>query len=103
MTDYNGWTNYQTWVINLWLNNDSGTCDYILELADEALETEYPKATLMDSIKEYIEEYNPITEASLYSDLMQSAIDSANYYEIAEHWLESAKEINDCANRMNGM
>ena len=32
---YNGWTNYETWNVNLWLNNDQGTYDFIVELAKQ--------------------------------------------------------------------
>lgn len=32
--EYNGWTNYETWNMNLWLTNDSG----FYEVAEDAIE-----------------------------------------------------------------
>lgn len=46
-------------------------------------------ATLADLIKEYVEEENPLSEnASLYSDLLNSAIGECDWRSIAEHVLE---------------
>lgn len=36
-TEYNGWTNYQTWVVNLWLTNDSGGDERLREMARDCL------------------------------------------------------------------
>ena len=31
---YNGWTNYETWRVHLWLSNDEGSYNYWLEEAE---------------------------------------------------------------------
>ena len=30
---YNGWTNYETWAVNLWIDNDQGSYTYWREQA----------------------------------------------------------------------
>lgn len=30
---YNGWTNYETWLINLWIDNDLGLYEMVGEWA----------------------------------------------------------------------
>src|SRR5438477_252131 len=32
---YNGWLNYETWAVNLWLSNEQGSWDYWREAAAE--------------------------------------------------------------------
>jgi hypothetical protein len=33
--EYNGWTNYETWCVNLWMSNDQGSDEYFREMAQE--------------------------------------------------------------------
>ena len=33
--EYNGWSNYQTWNVMLWLDDDQELCTYIREKAEE--------------------------------------------------------------------
>lgn len=93
---YSGWTNYETWAAALWIDNDQGTYEMIGEWADEALAGEGsgrdPENVLADQIKDMIEEGAPELEASMYSDMLNSALSEINYYEIAEGKIEEAKE-----------
>ena len=99
---YQGWTNYETWCINLWLSNEQSTAEYWTERATNTLEENDGNAKdarweLSKEIKDDIENGNPITDASLYSDLLTMAIGRANFYEIAENYIEIALEQFDKA------
>ena len=99
---YNGWGNYETWLVALWLNNDQSTYSYWQEAAERFQENasecqqvqsgvwtidEAAKFTLGDALRSEIEEGNPIEEVCLYGDLLQAALSEVNWYEIAESYL----------------
>jgi hypothetical protein len=98
--NYNGWSNYATWLINLHLENSEVVYSEVNELAEASIDSategrsdceskEKAILYLSESIKDYIENHNPLSEdTGLYSDMIKSVIASANYYEIAESWLQ---------------
>jgi hypothetical protein len=106
-TTYQGWTNYETWVVNLWLDNDEGVHDYWLEQAqecwNEATPTSYStreeEATelLAHAIKDH--HTDTVTEGcgvfhpdygshSVFRDLLDAALTEVNWREIARHFIE---------------
>ena len=94
---YNGWTNYETWAVKLWLDNEQSTYELQKELAQQAKETpkvdvwtreETTRFSLADLLKEFVEDNNPLADdASMYSDLLGAAISEVNFQEIADNIL----------------
>lgn len=99
--EYNGWTNYETWVVSLWMDNEKGTYDYWRERAREILADSKPtqystgpemaKAALADTLKIEHEEGLPDLNG-FAADLLNAAMSEVNWYEIAEHLIQDVKE-----------
>jgi hypothetical protein len=102
---YNGWTNYETWCVNLWIDND-GTAEPYRELAlcavantaNEQCPDGAAIRTLAEQIKEEFETGRDETceTPGVYGDLLGAALSSVNWSEIARHYIDAAKEeVND--------
>jgi hypothetical protein len=110
---YNGYENYETWCISLWIDNEQGSQEYWSEQAqeiyDNAKADQYSSKmdaacyTLSKELKSWAEENNPIKGSGMYSDLLQSAIDNANYYEIASNMLEEVDKEADSESIEEGL
>ncbi len=95
---YNGWSNYETWNVKLWIDNDQGIHTHFNDRAESLLnlpstseywtQQESAKFNLADEIKEYLEENNPLNDsASMFTDLLNAAISEVDFREIAENIL----------------
>ena len=87
---YSGWTNYETWAINLWMANDY---QQWRDRASELYEDEGDEARYMldRELKEYWEESKPELDGP-WADLLSGALSEVNWHEIAESWLEEFVE-----------
>lgn len=78
---YNGYKNYQTWAVALWLDNDERTSELISDIIKRA-RSDYDAA---DQLRDLIEEMNPLADqASMFTDILSSALSNVNYIEIIE-------------------
>ena len=88
---YQGWTNYETWAVSLWLNNDEGLYYEVRELA-RRVRGKHKLYDLADALEQLVRNNAPNLGGTLYGDLLNRAIAQANWCEIAEQLLE---EIGD--------
>lgn len=120
---YSGWTNYPTWAVKLWIDNDQGSyiywrgqateCAEIASIADGTADSEeraHREAVyeLAEQIKDEHEEgydyrrtavfpnlASHEVEATVYDDLMSYALGRVNWHEIAESLIQEVKEKAD--------
>lgn len=90
---YNGWSNYETWVINLWLTNDSEGCDRLQSMARDCLthlgNTSDAIWELAKRIEEDHDECNPAgTIDGPFADLLNHALGMVDWREIAAAAIE---------------
>lgn len=79
---YNGWTNYETWCVNLWLTNDEVT-EPMLRMLSQMHDVSVGYRA--DRIEEWVKDDRPVQDASLYSDMLGAALDAVNWREIVEN------------------
>lgn len=93
-TSYNGWKNYETWAVGLWIDNEEGSYNEAEEMAERAKEEaaeergdRTARGILADMLKDWLEEGMPEVEG-LWADLLNAAFGEVDWYEVAEHYLE---------------
>lgn len=90
---YNGWTNYETWLVKLWMDNDQGSSEYWAEQAENAVadaQGDEPElCKLADQLKDEHEQALPEL-SGFAADLMNAAMSEVNWFEIAEALITDA-------------
>ncbi len=97
---YQGWANYPTWAVNLWLANDHDTYEYIREMvaecqadaSDDDGGVEWDAANyelarrLEDFVAEMADDSSWLESAGPLTDLLTWALGQVAWLEIAESW-----------------
>ena len=81
---HNGWTNYETWAVHLWLTNEEPSYRYWRERAVRCSGPGDLSVELRDEVRDAAPDLGP----SMYADMLGAALDRVNWYEIAEALLE---------------
>ena len=76
--EYNGWTNRETWIVNLWLTNDE--C-YYEEL--QAIIKNFDSNEQAEELEQYVHWIIDVDEASMTTDLLSTSLGRVNWHEIA--------------------
>lgn len=93
---YNGFTNYETWNLKLWIDNEEPSYKAWRAEAREILAETPDKlqavADLRDRLQEDTEAGAPEMAPSFYCDALGAALGRVNYYEIAEMIIDEVIE-----------
>lgn len=105
---YNGWTNYETWVVKLWMDNEQPSCEfwqhetrriYLASAAHPSLnarltghepftQSERAVLTLAETLKASHEDALPELQG-FAADLLNGAMSAVNWHEIARSLVEA--------------
>lgn len=96
MSTYQGWTNYETWAVKLWLDNEQSTYSEVTEQArQQGINGVYDLAQWLESFTEEVYVTDQAPTSGLAADLFMSAWQNVNWREIAEAYLADAEEERD--------
>lgn len=108
-TKYNGWTNYETWCVHLWLENEEYTYRYWRREGKRHLREAVTCANvqrghmsvresaisgLARQLNKEIHYAAPIDEASLFSDLLTTALSEVDWFEVAKAFIDEDEPNN---------
>ena len=88
---YNGWKNKETWLVNVWLNNDYEMYQYYLGRVTDAWNN---NGNVMEELKEIVWEIyrDEHRESGLINDLIATSLNNVDWSRLAEHYIEEIQE-----------
>ena len=81
---YQGWANYETWAVHLWLSNEEDSYHAARAIADEH-EDDWDRR---HAFREWVTEMVELDEATLRSDLLGAALSEVDWQEVADAFKE---------------
>ena len=102
-TTYNGWTNYETWAVGMYLDGNytgEGTYLYVVEQVRSWIDDGRQRWSIADGLEAFVrddlaydEDSEGFTPNPLASDLLGASLSSVNWYELADAWIDNLTEI----------
>ena len=88
---YNGWTNYETWLCNMWFNDFDFTD--MMDMFDQCEDNCDVLGIIENYIKEHVEEYVEYSlsfsdQHGFVHDMLNAAISEIDWRDIAEHYVD---------------
>ena len=94
IAEYNGWSNYQTWLVNQYYGEPDE--DFIQEMyADNNYDMQQTIDGYAEYLKEIVESEKPSNLDGFFQEKIDNFLKEINYKEIAEHIIESCTLTND--------
>jgi hypothetical protein len=109
---YNGYSNYETWAVQLWIDNNESSSAYWRQLASElyyhqaiegahfskvedaiCLLTEKLKDSYNNQMERVLNDSN--VQGTVWADLLNASVCAVNFGEIAKNIMESVYLISD--------
>lgn len=118
-TTYNGWRNYETWLVALWIDNEESAQNAAREIGENIAQLDPAEECSMlgadywtpknrsawydrrtgEEIRAYIDDEDngilPSLGAGLASDLIRSALDSVDWTAIGAHYAPEPSTVPD--------
>lgn len=115
MQTYNGYANYETWLVAVWIDNDQGNIDHWIDVAkhhyniseDRKYFTKKEEAIISfsEDMKEWYGDLVPDSDeigglwsgiCGLWSDMLHAALGSVDWHELAGKYMDQALENVEC-------
>ncbi len=94
---YNGWSNYETWNVKLWIDNEEVSYEHWRERAEECRDDadgdlDAARQSLADELESHYDEFAPTTRG-VYADLLNHALGRVDWHEIAANMLDELDPV----------
>ena len=96
---YQGYANYETWAVALWLDNDGALYDERLSVIDRAItepDPERPHRTekwaVADALEAWVKGLAPDLGPTLWNDLLNASLGHVDWAELADGYLAEYRE-----------
>jgi len=80
---YNGYTNYETWGVCLWIDNDQNLQDCAREIVQHK---NLDDGSAAQALKEWMTAAMPDLGPTIWADLLAGAMSEVNWQEVAEQY-----------------